>query len=152
MKASIIQPVIGMFVEERNASNLNELLSSWTPPDIAELIDEFEDPEDRYFVFQSLPSDLAAQTFEYLELHYQKDFLEELPHDRVPQILNEMSADDRTSLLQELPAHTVAQLLAVLSQQERTIALSLLGYAENSVGRLMTCLLYTSDAADDLLC
>jgi len=138
MKENIIQPMIGLFVAERNASSLNELLSSWPPAEIAELIDETEDKEERLFIYESLSHDIAAHTFEYLELQYQKEILEELPYDRIPEILNEMSADDRTGLLEELPPHTVSQLLAVLSPQERTIALALLGHPENSVGRLMT--------------
>jgi len=138
MKENIIQPVIGMFVEERNTSNLNELLSSWSPEDVAALINQFEGEGDRFFIFESLPRDLSAQTFEYLEVECQKEFLEKLPPERVPDILNEMAPDDRTSLLQELPQQTVKHLLSVLSQRERTVALSLLGYPENSVGRLMT--------------
>jgi len=138
MKENIIQPVIGMFVEERNASNLNELLSSWSPEEIAALIDQFDDEEERFFIFESLPRDLAAQSFEYLEVEYQEEFLEQLAPERIPDILNEMAPDDRTTLLQKLPEHTVKHLLSVLSPRERTVALSLLGYPENSVGRLMT--------------
>jgi len=130
--------MVELFVAERNATSLNELLSSWPVAEIAELIDEAEDKEDRLFIFESLSHELAAQTFEYLELQYQKEILEELPFDRIPEILNEMSADDRTGFLEELPPHTVSQLIAVLSPQERTIALTLLGHPENSVGRLMT--------------
>jgi magnesium transporter len=138
MKAHIIQPVIGMLVAERNATNLNELLSSWPPAEIAELIGQFEEQEERSFIFEALSHDIAAECFEYLEVHFQIEILEELPQGRVPEILNKMSPDDRTALLEDLPPHTVSQLIAVLSPQERTIALSLLGYAENSVGRLMT--------------
>jgi magnesium transporter len=53
-------------------------------------------------------------------------------------ILNEMSADDRTALLEELPSTAAKQMIMMLSPEERKIATSLLGYPENSVGRLMT--------------
>jgi magnesium transporter len=138
MKDNIIQPVIGMLVAERNAANLNELLSSWPPAEIAELIGEFDEQEERCFIFESLSPDHAAETFEYLDVHFQIEILEEIPQNRVPDILNKMSPDDRTALLEDLPPHTVSQLIAVLSPQERAVALSLLGYPENSVGRLMT--------------
>ena len=97
MKANIIQPVIGMFVEERNASNLNELLSSWSPEEVAALIDQFLDEEERFFIFESLPHDLAAQTFEYLEVEYQKEFLEQLRPERVPK--QAMKLDQKIELL-----------------------------------------------------
>jgi magnesium transporter len=49
-----------------------------------------------------------------------------------------MAADDRTALLDELPAAATRQLLALLTPEQRTVALTLLGYPETSVGRLMT--------------
>jgi magnesium transporter len=138
MKANILQPEIGMYIQERDSEKLRELLSSWQPGDINELIEAYEDEEDRFFIFNSLPKDLAAQTFEYLDLGFQKELLETLSYDRIADILNEMSADDRTSLLEDLPPVTVNQLLSMLSPEERTVALHLLGYPEYSVGRLMT--------------
>jgi magnesium transporter len=49
-----------------------------------------------------------------------------------------MDPDDRTWLFEELPASAAKQLLQLLSPDERKIAVQLLGYPENSVGRLMT--------------
>ena len=53
-------------------------------------------------------------------------------------ILNDMAPDDRTALFDELPAKVTQQMLALLSPPERAIAVSLLGYPEGSIGRLMT--------------
>ena len=55
-----------------------------------------------------------------------------------PTLLNNMAPDDRTLFLEELPAAATRQLLALLTPAERTVALTLLGYPERSVGRLMT--------------
>src|SRR6185436_12643975 len=52
--------------------------------------------------------------------------------------LNDMAPDDRTMFLEELPASATRQLLSLLTPAERTVARTLLGYPENSVGRLMT--------------
>lgn len=49
-----------------------------------------------------------------------------------------MSPDDRTQLLEELPSHILKKTLNLLSDEERKVASSLLGYPENSVGRMMT--------------
>jgi magnesium transporter len=53
-------------------------------------------------------------------------------------LLNHMSPDDRTWFLSELPANVTRQLLALLSPEERVEAITLLGYAPGTVGRLMT--------------
>jgi len=49
-----------------------------------------------------------------------------------------MDPDDRTSLLEELPANVIQHMLSLLSPEERLVASQLLGYEEDSVGRLMT--------------
>ena len=56
----------------------------------------------------------------------------------VAALLNDMAPDDRTHLLEELPAPVTNQLLALLRAEERDVAISLLGYPEDSIGRLMT--------------
>jgi magnesium transporter len=49
-----------------------------------------------------------------------------------------MHPDDRTALFEELPGAVVKDVIALLSPEERKIAQNLLGYPEQSVGRLMT--------------
>jgi magnesium transporter len=49
-----------------------------------------------------------------------------------------MAPDDRTALLEELPSAAARQLIRLLTPEERRIATALLGYPEDSVGRLMT--------------
>jgi magnesium transporter len=49
-----------------------------------------------------------------------------------------MAPDDRTMFLEELPATATRQLLSLLTPAERAVAVTLLGYPEDSIGRLMT--------------
>jgi magnesium transporter len=52
--------------------------------------------------------------------------------------LNVLSPDDRTDFLEELPSNAVRELIKLLDPEERKTTLSLLGYPEDSIGRLMT--------------
>ncbi len=61
-----------------------------------------------------------------------------MAQEQVVGILNEMSPDDRTALLEELPGAAARQLIQLLTPEERRVAQALLGYPEDSVGRLMT--------------
>src|SRR5262245_13030095 len=56
----------------------------------------------------------------------------------VATLLNNMAPDDRTTFLEELPASVTRQFLALLTPKERSVALTLLGYPDDSIGRLMT--------------
>ncbi|MCU0395843.1 MAG: magnesium transporter, partial [Chitinophagaceae bacterium] len=76
--------------------------------------------------------------FKILDLAEQKRIISELPPFKTAELLNELSADDRTDFLEELPASVVRELIKLLNPEERKTTLSLLGYPDNSVGRLMT--------------
>lgn len=138
MLSRLLQPEIKALIDERNLSTLKEILSDWTPTDIADLISNLAEENERVIVFRLLPNELAADTFEYLDFEMQMLLIKAMGKEEVAAILNEMSADDRTSLLEELPSAAAKQMIMMLSPDERKIATSLLGYPENSVGRLMT--------------
>src|SRR6185503_2420846 len=96
-------------------------------------------PEDeQVIIFRVLPAALAADAFEYIGIEEQQKLLRAMAHEQVVAILNEMSPDDRTALLEELPSAAARQLIRLLTPEERHVATALLGYPEDSVGRLMT--------------
>jgi magnesium transporter len=80
----------------------------------------------------------AAMVFKILDLSTQKQIVKELPSNKVAELLNQLPADDRTDFLEELPKIVIRDLIRLLDPEERKITLSLLGYPEDSVGRLMT--------------
>ena len=137
MLSKLLQPEIQSLIAERKLSILKEILSDWTPADIADLIISLP-AQDQVIIFRLLSNELAADIFEHLELETQKDLLKAMAKSEVAAILNEMDPDDRTALLEDLPSAAAKQLIQLLSSEERKIATTLLGYPENSVGRLMT--------------
>jgi magnesium transporter len=76
--------------------------------------------------------------FKILDIGTQKDIIKKLPPFKTAELLNELPADDRTDFLEELPSNVVRELIKLLNPEERKVTLSLLGYPENSIGRLMT--------------
>jgi len=137
MLSKLLMPEIESLIAERKLSILKEILLEWTPADIADLILDLPQQE-KVIVFRVLPIDLATDTFEHLEFDTQEELLKAMGNEEVAAILNDMSPDDRTALLEELPGTYAKRLIQLLSSDERKIAQTLLGYPENSVGRLMT--------------
>jgi len=137
MLSKLLMPEIESLIAERKLSLLKEILSDWTPADIADLIVDIPE-QDKVIVFRVLHVDHATETFEHLEFDTQEELLKAMGNEEVAAILNEMSPDDRTSLLEDLPGASAKRLIQLLSAEERKIAQTLLGYPENSVGRLMT--------------
>src|SRR5213593_1146800 len=124
-------------IEGRDFAALREVFREWAPADVAEVILDLPEDE-QVIIFRVLPHALAADVFEYLDFDAQQKLLHAMAHEQVVAILNEMSPDDRTAFLEELPSAAARQLIRLLTPEERRIAQSLLGYPEDSVGRLMT--------------
>lgn len=137
MLSKLLMPEIESLIAERKLSILKEILSDWTPADIADLIIDLPE-HDKVIVFRVLAVDLATDTFEHLEFETQEELLKAIGNEEVAAILNDMSPDDRTALLEELPGTSAKRLIQLLSSEERKVSQTLLGYPENSVGRLMT--------------
>lgn len=137
MLSRLLQPEIQSLIEERQLGILKEILLDWTPADIAELLVGLPE-KDRVIIFRLLSRELAADTFEYMDFDTQMELLKLMGKEESAVILNEMDPDDRTALFEELPSAAAKQLIQLLSPEERKTAVTLLGYPENSVGRLMT--------------
>ncbi|HKP93183.1 MAG TPA: CBS domain-containing protein, partial [Chthoniobacterales bacterium] len=137
MVGKILLPEIRDLIAERNFGALRELFREMPPADVAEVILDLPGDE-QVIIFRLLPNALAADVFEYLDVDAQQQLLRGMAHEQVVAILNEMSPDDRTALLEEMPSAAARQLIKLLTPEERRIAQALLGYPEDSVGRLMT--------------
>ncbi|RFM36452.1 magnesium transporter [Chitinophaga silvisoli] len=123
-------------INEQGYQELKVYLDDQLITDIAELIHEM--PEQAGIIINNLSIGRAAAAFRILEFHVQEDVIRELPAAKVAELLNELPADDRTSFLGELHSDVVKELIKLLDPEERKITLSLLGYNETSVGRIMT--------------
>jgi magnesium transporter len=115
---------------------IREFLDDQNISDVAELVYEF--PEYESQIIANMSVNRAASVFKILDLSTQKTIIHELPANTTAALLNELPADDRTDFLEELPSNVVRELIKLLDPDERKITLSLLGYPENSIGRLMT--------------
>jgi magnesium transporter len=114
---------------------IRQFLDDQNISDIAELVYEYEEQESK--IIAGMAIHRAAGVFKILEFPTQKRIIQTLPPGKTAELLNELPADDRTSFLEELPSNAVRELIKLMDPTERKITLSLLGYPENSVGRLM---------------
>ncbi len=106
-------------------------------PELVDALRELE-PLDRTLLFRALPQAIAAEVFSYLEGETRDDLLRRLTDAETRHLLAELNPDDRTSMLHELPGQVTQRLLNLLEPEDLAEARTLLGYPEDSVGRLMT--------------
>ncbi len=124
-------------IEARDFQQLRSVLVQFDAPTLADLIWELE-PADRAVVFRLLPHDLADEVFAYFDTEREQALMEDLTDEEVRRLLTSMKPDDRTSLLEELPGLATQRLLNLLSPADLAETRAMLGYPEDSVGRLMT--------------
>jgi magnesium transporter len=124
-------------IRARDYARLRDMMRNRHASDVAALLTELS-LEDQVVVFRVLPRKDAASVFEYLSLDAKEALLKAMAQEDIAALLNDMAPDDRTLFLEELPAAVTRHLLSLLTPAERSVALTLLGYPERSVGRLMT--------------
>lgn len=125
-----------LLIQNDDPLEIREFLNDQNISDVADLINEYPEYEAR--IVANMAIHRAASVFKILDIAQQKDIVKELPSAKTAELLNELPADDRTDFLEELPKAAIRDLIKLLDPEERKITLSLLGYPEDSVGRLMT--------------
>ena len=123
-------------INQQNQLAISEFLNEQNISDVADLVYENQGYEAPIIANMSIHR--ASKVFKILDLSTQKLIIKELPPNKTAELLNELPADDRTDFLEELPNAAIRDLIKLLNPEERKITLSMLGYPEDSVGRLMT--------------
>lgn len=129
---------ISNLISQKKLKEIRQLAwNDYLIPDIASLLNELE-KSDRVILFRVLPRPVATKVFSYLEKEDRNSLLKGLTHEETRYLLANLRPDDRTALFEELPGQVTQRLLNLLSPDDLKEARLLLGYPEESVGRLMT--------------
>lgn len=126
-------------IENKNWKIVKQELTQYPPVEIAELIEKLS-KEDAIILFRLLSRELAKETFSHLSHDEQEDIIEGLAtnSNKIAELLNDLEPDDRTAFFEELPGKVAQRLMRLLSAEEHEVTARLLGYPEDSIGRLMT--------------
>ncbi|MCR3922906.1 MAG: magnesium transporter [Firmicutes bacterium] len=124
-------------MKRKRWNKIKDFLIKWPAATVADLIQEM-DKIDAVLIFRCLPRDFAADVFSEVDFLDQDALLKDLTDSEISALLSELHPDDRTELFEELPAPVTQRLLKLLKPEDLKEARVLLGYPEDSVGRLMT--------------
>jgi magnesium transporter len=127
---------IELLLEQKDDIKLQEYLNNLNISDVEQLIDDLPEYGPKFIDILSLKR--AVNVFRILDFPTQERILKKLPGTKIAEIVKELPPDDRTSLFSELHGDTVKAMILQLPAEDRKEALMLLGYKEDSVGRLMT--------------
>ncbi len=124
-------------IEKCQWKSVKSMLARIAAPDLKDILFLVGEHE-RGLIFRFLTRKKAAEVFTYLDPEEQDMVLHTLTAQETRQILAAMPPDDRTLLLSELPSEVTLRLFNLLNSDDLEEARMLLGYPEESVGRLMS--------------
>jgi magnesium transporter len=133
----LLKPEIEELLQAKDWESLKSVLESWYPQDIADLLEELPET-DSAVLFLLLSSGLQVEVFEALERDAQLNIIKKIGDERVKELISEIAPDARVKLFEKLPPQIIQKLSSLLSPKDFKETLTILGFPENSVGRLMT--------------
>ena len=123
--------------ESKDVQRLHDWLEEQGALDIADELARLE-PHQRPIPFRLLPKDRALAVFEAFDPVHQGELLDALADVDMDELFVGIDADDRARLLDEVPAKVARRLLEGLPPAARRNTNVLLGYPEESAGRMMS--------------
>lgn len=125
----------------RNAySHVTNLLAKLRAADISSIMLEMSDREQRsvFSILMERDRQLAAETLKTLGLEWGLDLLLQRPTEEISEVIQEMESDAAASFISALPGEVARQVLEKMDIQESREVQELLGYEEETAGRIMT--------------
>lgn len=135
--AELLHVEVRELIESKRYRELRESLASMPPFDVAAVLNMLE-PGEAAVAFRLLPRELAGEAFAVLDYDREQAIIEALGDRSARTMLQAMDPDDRAALLDEMPTEAATRLISQLRPEDRRVTQQILGYPEESIGRLMT--------------
>jgi len=137
MIVQLLKPEFDELIEAKDWPALKEALGEVPAVDVAELLQEM-DIEVAVVIFRLLKKDHAADVFSNLSSSTGVELLNNLSGSQLSDIMSNLEPDERVSIMEELPGHLTQRVLNSMEVDDQKQVKNMLGYPEETVGRLMT--------------
>ncbi len=124
-------------VREQDMAKAKSILRDTPPSEIVQLLIACED-QHMAVIFRLLDKDAALEVFELLDPPAQAVLIESFTSQEALGMIEDLDPDELVRLLDELPAKVAKRLMGSLPKERRAEASRLMGYADGTVGRLMS--------------
>ncbi|MBO6792321.1 MAG: magnesium transporter [Balneolaceae bacterium] len=137
MLVQLLKPEFQELIEAKNWVALKEVLTDVPAADISELLVEL--PGDiAVVVFRLLKKSTAADVFAEMPSGKGVELIELFTKQQLTDVMGNLEPDEQVALLEELPGHLTQMVMNTMGQDDQKQVKKLLGYPEESIGRLMT--------------
>ena len=137
MIVDLLKPEFDELIKNKDWVALKDILNDVPAVDVAELMGELEN-EIAIVIFRLLKKQKAADVFTYLSTAKGVELLEVFTAQQLSEVMSNLEPDERVALMEELPGHLTQRVMNSMKAEDRKQVQKLLGYPDESVGRLMT--------------
>jgi magnesium transporter len=127
---------IETLVEDGNVEELQELLNSLHPSDIADLFPRLGRLEQN-FVWDLLPDEVSSDVLVELEEPAQEELLDALSEGEIVRLVDELESDDAADVIGTLDGEKAQKVLDTMDLESRMEVRRLLDYDEETAGGIM---------------
>lgn len=131
-----ILPDVEQLIEIQQDGTLLNIISDLHPADIEEILNRLK-KDQRKYLFNLLPADLASEVLRELDDPVAEDVLREVSDERLTSIIHEMDSDDAADIVADLPEDVQERVLETLEDQVSDEVKELLVYKEDTAGGIM---------------
>ena len=125
-------------IQNRNAAALKEIFETVPNIDIAEALEDVEDPAMLLYVFRVVDNEYSADFFAELTTEQQELIIKTFSDKELINLISDSYADDIADTIQEMPANLVNRVLKACPKDLRNDVNRLLNYKDNTAGSIMT--------------
>ena len=125
-------------IQTRNAAALKEIFETVPNIDIAEALEDVEDPAMLLYVFRVVDNEYSADFFAELTTEQQELIIKTFSDKELINLISDSYADDIADTIQEMPANLVNRVLKACPKDLRNDVNRLLNYKDNTAGSIMT--------------
>lgn len=137
MLIHLLKPEFEELIQNKDWVSLKDVLSDVPSADIAELLLEL-DAAEAVVIFRLLKKEVAADVFSTLPSGKGVELLELFTKQQLSEVMSNLEPDEQVALMEELPGDITQKVLNSMKPDDQVQVKKLLGYPEDSIGRLMT--------------
>lgn len=137
MIVQLLKPEFEELIEKKDWVALKDAVNEVPAVDVAELLEDL-DNEIAVVIFRLLKKNKAADVFYYLSSSKGVELLNLMTDQQLTEVMSNLEPDERVAMMEELPGHLTQRVINSMNPQDQKQVKRMLGYPEDSVGRLMT--------------
>lgn len=138
MIAKLIQPEIEELISQKKWRDIKEIIHEVPAVDVAELLEDLNENDTALLLFRLIEKDQASEVFSHLHPDTGAELLNQFTSFQVREIIGGLDPDDTAALIEELPGHLTQLIMTNLNPKDLNEVRVLMGYPENTIGRIMT--------------